>query len=392
MSNESTVTVNSGADQVYNNGGTSGIRDFGNEIMRRAETKRDYILETASKQIMFETDKTLTGDYFLPYIDMMSDADNGGMLPERLYMNDYAIGQLALKMGIPRKYFDRMMRTAPDLLSTNVNHWMDHEPKRIMLRTLDGKVRAILSDRYRPLDNWDILKNIAPILRDKNMQIKQGAITDSRMYLKAVFPELSVDLNPDRRDRITGAKTGDIVQAGIILSNSEVGAGSVKIESFIWRLVCLNGMISGTLMRKFHVGASHDGESEVYEFFKDDTRRANDDAFYLRLRDIVDEALKPETFREQTDRFQEAHGRKIKRSVEDTITAIGDRFSISEQEKKAVMEALFDEGEKSQWGLANAITASAKLQPYDRQVELERVGADIVEMNGDEWQKMAVAL
>ena len=34
-----------------------------------------------------------------------------------------------------------------------------------MVRTLDGQVRAVLSDRYRRLDNYDLAENVLPILQ-----------------------------------------------------------------------------------------------------------------------------------------------------------------------------------------------------------------------------------
>ena len=37
--------------------------------------------------------------------------------------------------------------------------------------------------------------------------------------------------------------TGDIVQAGVVISNSETGLGAVCIQPLIYRLVCSNGMV-----------------------------------------------------------------------------------------------------------------------------------------------------
>ena len=34
-----------------------------------------------------------------------------------------------------------------------------------MIRTLDGQVRAVLSDRYRRLGNFDLAENVLPILQ-----------------------------------------------------------------------------------------------------------------------------------------------------------------------------------------------------------------------------------
>ena len=48
----------------------------------------------------------------------------------------------------------------------------------------------------------------------------------------------------------TIGKVGDEVQAGFIIGNSEVGAGSVFVEQLVWRLICLNGMRRGQSLRK----------------------------------------------------------------------------------------------------------------------------------------------
>ena len=52
------------------------------------------------------------------------------------------------------------------------------------------------------------------------------------MYIKVVNPRLQADVVP-----------GDVVQAGVIISNSETGLGSVTIQPLIYRLVCSNGMV-----------------------------------------------------------------------------------------------------------------------------------------------------
>ena len=50
-------------------------------------------------------------------------------------------------------------------------------------------------------------------------------------YIKVVNPRLTAEVVP-----------GDIVQAGIIISNSETGLGAVCIQPLIYRLVCSNGV------------------------------------------------------------------------------------------------------------------------------------------------------
>ena len=82
------------------------------------------------------------------------------------------------------------------------------------------------------MDNYNIASAVLPILAEiPDVRIESCQITDSRMYIKAVNPRLQEDVTP-----------GDTVQAGVVISNSEVGLGSVNIQPLIYRLVCSNGI------------------------------------------------------------------------------------------------------------------------------------------------------
>lgn len=49
-----------------------------------------------------------------------------------------------------------MRQEYPSLLDENINRWFQKTPERRMLRTLDGNIRAFLSDRYHRLDNLEL--------------------------------------------------------------------------------------------------------------------------------------------------------------------------------------------------------------------------------------------
>ena len=78
---------------------------------------------------------------------------------QRYGITPLARRQLAEKLKIPYAYFERMRTEQPELLDRNVNAWLEQEEgERQLLRTLDGKVRAVLSERYRRLDNYDLAR------------------------------------------------------------------------------------------------------------------------------------------------------------------------------------------------------------------------------------------
>lgn len=70
---------------------------------------------------------------------------------------------MAEKLGIPVGYLRRLREEHVGLYDANVNGWLEHQPgRRLLIRTLrgaggDGIARAVLSERYRFVDNLDVL-------------------------------------------------------------------------------------------------------------------------------------------------------------------------------------------------------------------------------------------
>ena len=72
------------------------------------------------------------------------------------------------------------------------------------------EVRAVLSERYRRLDNFDLAESVLPVLQQlPEVRFESVELTETRMYLKCVTPRLEYEMAP-----------GDVVQAGVVISNS----------------------------------------------------------------------------------------------------------------------------------------------------------------------------
>ena len=144
--------------------------------------------------------------------------------------------QVASALGIPAKYYDLMQSQKPELLAENVNAWFADRSSSYMVRSMDygsGQVaRALLSERYRRIDNMEIATSVLPLFAGNDQyEVMSCEVTENRLYLKVVNHRLEMEV-----------RKGDIVQAGVMISNSEVGLGAVSIQPLIYRLVCLNGM------------------------------------------------------------------------------------------------------------------------------------------------------
>jgi len=300
---------------------------------------------------------------------------------------DLAHGQIAAAAKIPKAYYDRMRGECPRLLASNINHWWtEGDPKKRLVRTdsRDNSIRAFLSDRYRPLDNFELMSAVMPQFENSNLEMKSCELTESRLYLKAVSPRLTGDV-----------AVGDTVQGGIVVSNSEVGQGSLRIDEFLYRLVCTNGMTQETSVRKTHLGRSTgvDSVDSASEFYKDETRKLDDAAFWAKIRDAVEAIFDAKRWEERLDQLRETTERRIEGDIPQAVEVVQRRFAMSDEETSDVLNNLIRGGDSlTQWGLANAITRAAENRSsYDRATEFEQFGGRLINLKPSEWNQIATA-
>ena len=114
----------------------------------------------------------------------------GGSTLAKYGINDIAHRQIGQHLKIPAAYYDRMKSEYPELLIQNVNGWFSRTPDtKRMLRTMDGTARALLSDRYRRIDNFEVASAVLPIISGMDgASVESCELTNSRMYLKVVNP------------------------------------------------------------------------------------------------------------------------------------------------------------------------------------------------------------
>jgi hypothetical protein len=307
--------------------------------------------------------------------------EGGG--PVRYGVTPLARRQLAEKLKIPYAYFERMREDQPALLDRNVNTWLQSEEERRMLRTLDGQVRAVLSDRYRRLDNFDLAESVLPILQQlPEVRFESVELTETRMYLKCITPRLKYEMAP-----------GDVVQAGVVISNSEVGHGTLSVQPLLFRLVCSNGLIAADRsLKKTHVGRALGSEDEGITVYQDDTLRADDKAFFLKVRDVVQAAVSEATFRQTAQKLQKTLAIPLVGDPVKTVEVLAQRYTLNESERAGVLRHLIAEGQLSGYGLVNAVTHySQEVEDYDRATEFEALGGRLIDLPANEWKGLAEA-
>ncbi|CAO0820590.1 hypothetical protein DFAR_1720004 [Desulfarculales bacterium] len=199
-----------------------------NEFMAVAERaeqlKRDYEVETSKVHAV--------------YLD-------GGSLGLHLERQNqtYRIGSVAhdnlsTLTGIPRQYYQKMLHHHPKELAGLIEMHLHNDegiPEQRFVRTIGTKVRALLSTRYGVLDHIDVARMLGANLPALGGEVRSVLCTEKRLTFQFLFPKLQGIVNP---------KVGDVVQAGLAISNSEVGLGMFRVEALLFVLACTNGMIS----------------------------------------------------------------------------------------------------------------------------------------------------
>lgn len=183
---------------------------------------------------------------------------------------------------------------------------------------------------------------------------------------------------------------GDYVQAGVVISNSEVGLGAVSVQPLLYRLVCTNGMVVNDFgERKNHIGRATRALEESYQIYSDETIEAEDKAFLLKLRDTTMAAIDESRFGMVVGKLQEAVGVPIKGRVQDVIQLTGKSFDLNQGEQDSILNYLIQGGDLTKYGLSNAITrASQDILSYDRATELESIGWQVATMPSQQWKAL----
>jgi hypothetical protein len=154
-------------------------------------------------------------------------------------------------------------------------------------------------------------------------------------------------------------------------------------------LVCTNGLIlKDHRQRKNHVGRV----TENNDLYAIDTLQAIDDAFKLKLRDLVQNAISISTFRNAVEDLKLAKTNSITgnpvKAVEVTSKAIG----LTEHESGLVLNHLIRSGDLSKFGMLNAVTRTAEdIESYDRATEIERLGSHVLYLPTTTWREIATA-
>lgn len=358
------------------------LSELAAEIERQFKTKKDYVAS-------------------LDAVTMVADEGKPTMHIEgrgSFAIGDIAHGQIAEHTKIDKRYYDRMKSEAPELLATNVDHWFRKHPAPQMLRTLDGKLRAMLSDKFQPLDNFDFAGATLPILAERKLKVMSCDITERRLYIKAVDEKLFRDVPVGYKMGDGSHKIFDTCAPAIILSNSEVGFGRLVVETGVYTSACTNlCLFSKGGMKRTHVGAKHrltDGMdvADLESIMSSATKKKTMEALWMQVKDVLSAAFDEKIIAKRLDAIAETAGRKITGKVEKVLEVVQEKFDLNDGERESIFKHLIEGGSLTQYGLHAAITRSAQdVADYDRATDLEYLGGRVIDLPANDWKVLAEA-
>ena len=302
---------------------------------------------------------------------------------------------ISKRFDIPLKYV-RRMRSRVDsdisemakddgtLLDQNINYWLEAEPnRRHLVRGFltdgagePGIARASLSDRYRTIDNYDVLMATLAGVRAAGVSIDiDGAdLSDRRMCVRITCPEVSeyaTGLLDGYRSPFTGDTGADnpTIFAGLVVKNSETGGGAFTIVPRLVVQVCSNGLqMTKDAMRAIHLGGKLD---EGVVQWSDDTQQNELALVTSKARDAVATFLDVDYMRTKIAELQNLAGVEVSHPV-DTMQRIARKTGWSDVEEANILSHFIKGGQTTALGVAQAVTSFAQtVESPDRQDELE---------------------
>lgn len=333
---------------------------------------RSVDVVTPGKSIRFDgAQMVLEG---LPLLDAEITADGvtPGVDPNGRYTaTATADAGMSGRLDIPLGYLRRMRSLTPALYAENLNTWLGMSGGKFLLRTLKGTdggvdvLRAFLSDRYRPIDYFDVLLATLKGITGAGIEnpIITADLTERRMIVRVEVPEvnaLAPSLLAGYRSPFSGNTGTDnpMVWAGFVVTDSETGCGKFSIMPRVVVQACKNGVtFAADSLDKVHLGGRLD---EGVIKWSEQTAANNLALVASQTTDAVRTFISPEYLQAKIDELDAVAGVKVD-DVPVVLAGVAKRLGFSADEAKLIMGHFIDGGQRTAGGVLQAVTSAAQL-------------------------------
>ncbi len=315
-------------------------------------------------------------DSMLPIVDKLGRFAFAYKDGREFIPTEHALTQMSTRCKISSFYTNSLRGEGTDVKDSEalriaaINGLRRVDPDKIFrFRTYEnGSMRAWLTDQYAPVDNGWYLRQIERNVPNGRLMHWHGD-ADS-IYGNVLIPEKMIDYantdNPE--DKGYGAM--------LSLRNCEIGTRRIGQFPSLFREICLNGCIWGQVagegMNKKHRGAIDLGS----------------------LAAAIDHNISTQLplFETRIERFLgiRAYGCGDTK-ITSVVGAIAQDVKLTRKESTEVLSqwTKHERSDRNAFGVVNAITRAAQLQPNPRWCAMDEIGGDIVEhLTQNRWDSI----
>lgn len=297
---------------------------------------------------------------------------------------------------MPGRFLNALVEKRPARAAEFLTALMHDTAGRRFIRTLDGRCRAYLSDRYRVLDNYDLAFGALDTARECGGEIIECALSETHMRLKftsrQVWDVVNEARRPDKSSWYAGgigdqrylakvaARSGGELPGGpgtvhplVTLSNSETGHGGLRVRIGILRGICFNLATIEDVAANVHLG-----ERMEAGMFSAETQAADAKAIMLKSRDSIRAAFNPDTFRKLVAKCNAAAEDKIEApsgAVENLVKNAG----LTDAAKDSILAHFLRDHDMNRYGLAQAVARhSQEIDDSDAAADAEDIAGRLI--------------
>lgn len=286
--------------------------------------------------------------------------------------------QVAEKLGIPSPYFKKLKLWNPTLLTSNINGWLNYyTDTNYLVRGVAKKAsnvikgRAFLSSSYNIIDNYEVLFAALEAIKmaGVKVEIKEAEVTESRMYLSVICPEVEVNAESVLRDYLKeNDAQGNGIISGFTITNSEVGKGAFEIRPRAVICKCNNGLVvKDNSFRRVHIGSKLDA-GEVQ--WSDHTRKKNRELIISQVSDAVKTYLSVDFLGVMIEKLADLNKIELQHPI-DAVQNVCKTMSLEDSNKNEILQYFLRDGSPTAGGLYQAITREAQNMGADKRYEVE---------------------
>jgi hypothetical protein len=394
MQENNNTTKNVETVAEFNDGwkGRGTLANLVTELERQKDSRVDFVADVRHLEI-----EANGGIKVIPKTGAAFEWMANGPMP----MVRSAYHQLADRCNpsIPTRFFDALMTDRPNRLADLINGLHSDDPQKRLVRCLDGKIRAWLSNSYRVIDNLDIAFTCLDAARKNDAQVFEASLSEKSMRIKFTTQQVWDKIDVTQRsgpqgewyagaignkelmgETILSARIREELPGGpgtvhpvVTVLNSETGHGGFHVRYGILMGICFNVATLETVVSRIHLG-----ERLEEGIFSQETISLESKAIMSKARDAVAAAFDQDKWNVIVAKAKQAQSDKVESPTAacDNVIVSG---AVNEEQREALMTYFLRDYDQTRFGFAQAISRLAQDQDDpDYAGDLESLAGKII--------------